>query len=231
MISYHCRMTTYVEVPVESPLRVAARSAGVVWIGLFVLGLGFGVIVTAHGLPWWLAPIISGVLFAGSLEFVLVGLLAASAPLAAIAMTTFLVNSRHLFYGLSFPLHRVEGRMAKLYSIFALCDEAFAIASSKMRSPQILWTQLGLHSSWMFGSLLGAGVGSSLLAGVEGLDFVLTALFLVLAVDAYRADPNRVTLLLAGGSGLFGLIVAPGSMLVVSMLVFTAALIVRHCRA
>ena len=58
-------------------------------------------------------------------------MLAAAAPIAAIAMTSFLVNSRHLFYGLSFPLHRVHGWHRKAYSIFALCDEAYAITTSK----------------------------------------------------------------------------------------------------
>ncbi|SNT15955.1 AzlC family ABC transporter permease [Rhodococcoides kyotonense] len=209
----------------------ASRSAGVVWVGLFTLGIGFGVLVTSHGFPWWLAPIISGVLFAGSVEFIIIGMLAAAAPIAAIAVTTLLVNSRHLFYGLSFPLHRVDGRFAKGYSIFALCDEAFALASSRMRSGQILWTQFGLHASWVVGSFVGALVGHSVLGDVQGLDFVLTALFVVLALDAYRADPNKVTLVLAGASGAVGLLVAPGSMLAVSMGVFTAVLIVRHFRS
>jgi 4-azaleucine resistance transporter AzlC len=223
-------MTTLAPTQLRSPLRDATRSAGVVWLGLFVLGIGFGVIVTAHNLPWWLAPIMSGVLFAGSVEFILVGLLAASAPLAAIAITTLLVNSRHLFYGLTFPLQQVDGRMAKLYSIFALCDEAFALASARLRGKQILWTQLGLHSSWMMGSLVGAGIGSSLLSGLEGLDFVLTALFVVLFLDVYRENPDRVTLGLAVGAGVIGYLLAPGSMLVVAMCVFTAALMVRHRR-
>lgn len=223
-------MTTLAPPRVRSSFHDATRSAGVVWLGLFVLGIGFGVIVTAHDLPWWLAPIMSGVMFAGSVEFILVGLLAASAPLAAIAITTFLVNSRHLFYGLSFPLHRVDGRFAKLYSIFALCDEAFALASTRMKSGHILWTQFGLHSSWMVGSLVGAAMGSSVLAGLEGLDFVLTALFLVLFLDVYRENPDKTTLWLALGAGLIGYVVAPGSMLVVSMSVFTAALLVRHRR-
>ncbi|MBY6411968.1 AzlC family ABC transporter permease [Rhodococcus sp. BP-252] len=209
----------------------AFRSAGVIWFGLFTLGLGFGVVVTSHGFPWWIAPIISGVLFAGSVEFVLIGMLAAAAPLAAVAVTTFLVNSRHLFYGLSFPLHRVEGRFAKLYSIFALCDEAFAMITSHMRSGRILWTQLGLHMSWMVGSFLGGLAGHTVLGDVQGLDFVLTALFVVLVVDAYRADPNRVTLVLAVLSGAVGLLFSPGSMLVVSMCVFTMTLIVRHVRS
>lgn len=224
-------MTEGVRAPLRTSFLDASRSAGVVWIGLFTLGIGFGVLVASHGFPWWLAPIISGVMFAGSVEFILIGMLAAAAPIAAIAATTLLVNSRHLFYGLSFPLHRVEGRFAKGYSIFALCDEAFALASSRMRGGQIVWTQFGLHFSWVVGSLVGAVVGHSVLGDVEGLDFVLTALFVVLALDAYRADPNRVTLVLAGLAGIFGLLVSPGSMLAVSMGVFAAALVVRHLRS
>ncbi|MGL5445237.1 MAG: AzlC family ABC transporter permease, partial [[Mycobacterium] stephanolepidis] len=57
----------------------AVSHAGVVWAGLFALGIGLGVVVTSHGLPWWLAPIISGVLFAGSVEFILIGMLSAGA--------------------------------------------------------------------------------------------------------------------------------------------------------
>jgi predicted branched-subunit amino acid permease len=90
-----------------------------------------GFTTAVYGFPWWLAAVISAVMFAGSVEFILVGMLAVAAPIATIAMTTFLVNSRHLFYGLSFPLHRVDGWHRKAYSVFALCDEAYALTTSK----------------------------------------------------------------------------------------------------
>ena len=134
---------------VRSDLAVAARENWVIWAGLFALGIGFGVLVTSHGFAWWIAPLISATMFAGSVEFILIGMLAVGAPLAAIATTTFVVNSRHLFYGLSFPLNRVNGRLAKAYSVFALCDEAYALMTAKdpetLRSRRILWTQAGLH--------------------------------------------------------------------------------------
>jgi len=217
---------------VRGELVAAAREAGVIWLGLFVLGIGFGVVVTSHGLPWWLAPVISAALFAGSVEFILVGMLAAAAPIAAVAMTTLLVNSRHLFYGLSFPLHRVQGRLRKAYSVFALCDEAFAILSSKdpstLSTARIVGTQAGLHASWATGALVGALVGTTLLADVEGLDFVLTALFVVLAMDAYRALPDRTTLALAVGAAVTAQLLAPASMLLVAMTLFAVALVLRH---
>lgn len=216
----------------RSDFKDAARDAGVIWLGLFALGIGFGVVVTSYGLPWWLAPIISGVMFAGSVEFILVGMLAVGAPIATVALTTFLINSRHLFYGLSFPLHRVRGRLARAYSVFALVDEAYALTASRnpesLTSGRILWIQAGLHCSWTSGALTGGLAGSALLGGLEGLDFILTALFVVLTIDAYRAAPDNRTLVVAVIAAALAYVVAPGSMLLVAMAVFAATLIARH---
>jgi 4-azaleucine resistance transporter AzlC len=213
-------------------LRDAAREAGVVWTGLFALGVGFGVLVTSHGLPWWLAPIISATTLAGSVEFLLAGLLAAAAPVTAVALTTFLVNSRHLFYGLSFPLHRITGRLPRAYSVFALTDEAYALTAGKdpdeLTGRRILWTQFGLHASWVAGALAGGLVGHRLLDDVKGLGFVLTALFVVLAMDAFRDSPDLCTLAAALCSAVVALLVAPASMLLLAMSVFTASLAARH---
>jgi 4-azaleucine resistance transporter AzlC len=213
-------------------LHEAAREAGVVWMGLFALGIGFGVLVTSHGLPWWLAPIISATTLAGSVEFILAGMLAAAAPVTAVALTTFLVNSRHLFYALSFPLHRVTGRLPKAYSVFALTDEAYALTAGRdpdsLTSGRILWTQFGLHASWATGALAGGLVGHRLLGDVQGLEFVLIALFVVLAMDAFRDRPDRCTLGLAVVAAVVALLIAPASMLLVAMSVLTASLVARH---
>jgi 4-azaleucine resistance transporter AzlC len=216
----------------RSDFLAVTRDVGVLWAGLFALGIGFGVLVTSHHLPWWLAPVISATMFAGSVEFLLIGMLAVAAPIAAIATTTFLVNSRHLFYGLSFPLDRVQGRIAKAYSIFALCDEAYAIITSSdpatLTTRRISWTQLGLHFSWAGGALVGGLVGATMLSGVKGLDFVLTALFVVLTFDGYRAHRDRTTLILGAAAAAIALLIAPESMLLIAMILFTVALGVRH---
>lgn len=216
----------------RSTVRDAAGDAGPVWAGLFALGVGFGVLVTEHGLPWWLAPVISGVLFAGSAEFLLVGMIAVAAPVATVALTTFLVNSRHLFYGLSFPLHRVRGRAARAYSVFSLCDEAFALLTARdadgLSTRRIVTTQLGIHLSWVAGALTGALAGTAFLHGLEGVDFVLTALFVVLALDAYRACPDRLALGTAVAAAVLAWVLAPGSMLLVALSGYTAVLVVRH---
>jgi predicted branched-subunit amino acid permease len=73
------------------------------------LGTAFGLLVRCAGLPRWRATVFGSVVFAGSLEFLLVVLVATAVPLAQVALTTVMVNSRHVFYALSFPLHGSRG--------------------------------------------------------------------------------------------------------------------------
>lgn len=217
--------------PQHSNVAETVRDAGVIWFGLFVLGSGFGVLAANQGLRWWLAPLISASVFAGSAEFILAGLLASRAPLATIATTILFINSRHLFYALSFPLERVQGRLARLYSVFAMIDEAYALLAPRdprtLSSRRILFTQAGLHASWVSGSLVGALAGSTLFSDVQGVEFILTSLFVVLTIDTYRQRPDRVALSLAVGSSVLAIALAPDHMLLVAMSVFTAALVVR----
>lgn len=216
----------------HSAFSDAARDAGTLWLGLFALGIGFGMLVCSYGFPWWLAPVISGVVFAGSVEFLLIGMLAAASPIGAIALTTFLVNFRHLFYGLSFPLSRVTGRIGKCYSIFALCDEAYALLSARdpetLSSARILWTQAGLHLSWATGALVGGLVGTNLLRNIAGLGFASTALFLVLAIDAFRSRHDIATLLAALTCAGIALVTPREFMLFLAMGLFVTVLAVRH---
>jgi predicted branched-subunit amino acid permease len=110
--------------------RAALTDTLPVGAGMVPLGVAFGILVTQAGLAWWWTPVISGLLFAGSLEFLLLALMTAAAPLPTIALTTLLVNSRHVFYCLTFPLHRVRGRLGRLYARFALIDEAYALTTA-----------------------------------------------------------------------------------------------------
>ena len=108
-------------------LRITAPVAA----GYIPLGLAYGVLVIQLGLPWWLAPALSLSAYSGSAELLVVTLAAQNTPLAVIAVTMLLVNFRHLFYAFSFPLHVIEGRVARLFSIYALVDEAYALTSAR----------------------------------------------------------------------------------------------------
>src|SRR5690606_26639669 len=95
--------------------------------------------------PWWLAPALSIGVFAGSVELLLVGMIAASTPLLTIAVTVFAVNFRHVFYPLSFPIQAVKPGLGRAYSIYAMIDEAYAtyvlMPSEKLSSARMLTGQ------------------------------------------------------------------------------------------
>ncbi|MDH6283856.1 4-azaleucine resistance transporter AzlC [Prescottella agglutinans] len=215
----------------RSDIRAAARDTVSVGFGLFPLGLAFGLLLVQSGFHWWWAPIFSLTIYAGSLEFLAIGLVLAVTPLASVAMTTFLVNFRHVFYGLSFPLHRVRGPAARLYSMYALTDEAYAVTAAKdpnsLSSRRILFIQVFCQLYWVLGGVVGAVVGGVIPMQLVGLDFALTALFVVLAIDAYRVRPDVPTPILALLSALVALVVARDQMLVVAMAVFVVALLLR----
>src|SRR5215471_18617540 len=158
----------------------------------------------------------------GSFEFLLIGLTVAAAPLAQIAMTAFLVNSRHVFYALSFPLHQVTGTAGKTYSTFALTDEAYALTTSALTtgrtardwpSRRILWMQASMHAYWVTGATAGAVLGAAIPAHIAGLGFAMTALFAVLAIDAFRARRDVPTPIAAVACALVARFLFPGQLL------------------
>lgn len=209
--------------------RSAALYAGPVALSMVPLGVAFGLVLTQMGLAWWWAPIFSAVIYAGSLEFLVVALVSAAAPLSQIAVTALVVNSRHVFYSISFPLHRVKKGPARAYSTFALTDEAYALTAlpevSSWPSKKILTLQFLLQVSWVAGATLGALAGTILpLGALQGFEFALIALFMVLAFESYLANPRVFTVVLAVGIGLAAAAFFPDQMLLTAYTALVVAL-------
>jgi len=209
----------------------AFRITAPVMLGYLPLGAAFGMLLVAAGFDWWWAPIWAVLLYSGSLQYLAVPMLATGVGLAQIAVTSFFVQFRHVFYRLSFPLHKISPLAARAYGAQALTDEAYALLSpyrAKPATSRFLFTaQLLCHSYWIVGCTVGALLGSSLNLQIEGLDFTLTALFVVLALEAYRTDPDRGTVLAALACGLVARLIWGTEMLVPGLLAFVAILIVR----
>jgi len=213
-------------------LRRVTELSAPIGLAFIPLGMALGFLVVHSGLAWWWAPVFAAVIYAGSLEFLMVGLTAAAAPVPTVALTTFIVNSRHVFYALSFPLHRVHGVAAKAYSTYTLSDEAYAVGVSPeaqhWTTRPILLMQAYFHGLWVAGAALGGVVGEALpIEKLKGLDFALTALFIVLAIDAYRQRPDRLTAAGAAGCAVLAWLLAPGQLLVCAFAAFTGLLLVR----
>lgn len=227
--SYSCCVSTLL---VKSDFALAFSDTRPVSFAYAALGATLGVLVVHSGLDWWWATAFTTFVYAGSLEFLLVGLVVAAVPLAHIALTAFLVNLRHVFYALSFPLHRIPNLPGKLLGTFGLTDEAFAIVVARppehWSGARILWLQGFCQFYWVGGATVGALAGSLVPSGLAGLDFALTALFVVLVIDAYRAQRDIPTPLIAVLSAFVALALFPQQMLVVSMVLFTVGLLVRY---
>lgn len=188
-----------------SSVKDGLRDSTPIFLGYIPLGIAFGIVLVTAGIPGWWAPIFATVVYAGSMEFLLVSLITGGVGLVTVALSALFVNGRHLFYGLSFPRNVPPGRFARAYSIYSLTDEVYAVTAAKDHSRMtwryLLTVQLCSHLSWVLGATLGWLVGSSfggfISQHTDVADFVLTALFTVLAIEAYKANPDSGALVAA----------------------------------
>jgi 4-azaleucine resistance transporter AzlC len=180
-----------------SALRAAFPATIPVLTGYGCLGLAYGLLMSSIGYsPLW-ALAMSAVVYGGSIEYAAIPLLtSAFSPVQAFLLAV-MVNARHIFYGLSL-LGKYQGMgKARPYLIFSLTDETFSLISTLEppsgveRKDFYFWISLLDHSYWTIGSFLGAVVGSLLTFDTTGLDFVLTALFVVLFLEQWKKKENR----------------------------------------
>ncbi|WP_200329458.1 AzlC family ABC transporter permease [Leucobacter sp. L43] len=219
------------------PPRRAEIAAGLgdslgVGIGILPLGVALGVLVVQAGLPWWLAPALSIGIFAGSVELLLVSLIAAATPLVTIAITVFAVNFRHVFYAFSFPVSRVRRGLPRAYSVYAMIDEAYAtyvlMDENRLTSARMVAGQLAMQTYWVVGGLIGVALATALPEPIEGFEFALVALFVVMTLDAVRTRREVPSALLAALAAAIAIVTVPESALLAALLVFTALLAGRY---
>lgn len=202
-----------------------------VMAGYLVLGLGFGVLLQSkgYGLGWALA--MSLLIYAGSMQYVAVDLLAGGASLIAAALMTLTVNARHLFYGISMVERYRDAGPAKPYLIFALTDETYSLVCSGEvpegvdRRGYFFLVSLLDQLYWVAGSAAGALVGSLLPFDSTGIDFSMTALFLVVMTEQWRASRDHTPALVGLGVSLACLVVfGADNFLIPAMIGITLAL-------
>ena len=216
----------------KNDIAAGIRQTLPVGMGLVPLGLAFGLLVAQTGFAWWWAPIFSVIVYAGSMEFLAVGLVMAHTGLIGAAVTSFMVNFRHIFYGLTFPRHLVRSRLGRAYSTYALTDESYAIVSAtgpaeKMTGVHLLTIQLLCQVLWVGSGIVGAVTGATLPEGIKGAEFALVALFAVLAMDAFETSRDWSLPISAIACTLLGWLVNPGQMLVIGLVLYFALLLVR----
>lgn len=218
--------------PVWCAFRAAAPQTLPVFAGYLVLGLGYGIYVQSLGLPVWLPPLMGTVVYGGSLEFVLASLLLGSfAPVSAFLMA-LMIQARHLFYGLTM-LQRYRGYgLRSAYMIFAMSDETFSITCSAEPSEGVdkgwfmFFITLLDQIYWVASAAMGAALGSVLPFSTEGVDFVMTAMFVVIFLNQWEKEKQHASAIIGIAAPLVCLrIFGSGSFLIPSMVCILVALL------
>jgi 4-azaleucine resistance transporter AzlC len=162
-----------------------------VGMGYVPAGFAYGVLALQAGLPVWVVVAMSVFVYAGALQFAAVPMLAGAAGLPTVALTTLMINLRHVIYAIPL-LERLPGRRAaKAYVIAALTDETYSVLTTlpPQRCRALGWRiALVNHGYWLLGTLLGVALGAQAARWIPHLDFALPALFVILAIEQYRAQ-------------------------------------------
>lgn len=218
-------------------IRLAFVDTLPVMAGYIFLGIGFGILLYSKGFGVWWALLISLTVYAGSMQFVAVNLLAGGAGLLYTALTTLTVNARHLFYGVSLVEKYRDTGKRKPYLIFSLTDETYSLVCSETAGDRaadkhryFLLVSLLDHIYWVAGSVIGGLLGGVIPFNIQGVDFALTALFITIFVEQWLSTKNHRPALLGVGISAGCLMLFGDNFLIPALCLITALLLTLRRR-
>lgn len=186
-------------------IRQAAPIAAPVMIGYFTVGATFGLTAAQAGFGWVWPLVISLVQFAGAAQFMIVAMVSQGAALTEIAAVVFLLNLRHVFYGLPFLARRPRSLLGRLLMIFWLTDETYSLLTTRKQAdpPRVQIAVGGLnYASWAAGTLVGSVIGQILPLQIDSFAFALSALFAILLTEQLRSHRSLVPVLVGFAAAL-----------------------------
>lgn len=199
--------------------------------GYLVLGMGFGILLKSKGYGVLWAFSMSTVIYAGSMQYLAIDLITSGAGLITTALTTLMVNARHLFYGISMVDKYKNAGRGKPYLIYALSDETYSLVCSEndlapeQKNRYYLAVTALDQFYWVAGTVLGSLLGSLIRFSTEGLDFALTALFISIFVDQWLGTKDHAPAAVGVAASVLCLVLfGPDRFLIPSMLLITLAL-------
>lgn len=191
---------------IHKAMKAAFPHTVPVMMGYLFLGFAFGVLMQSKGFSFIWAVLMSLLIYAGSMQFVAINFLTGGTGIISIIMLTLMVNIRHVFYGLAMLTKFRDIGKKKPYLIFALTDETFSLLCSA-EPPQnvnknwfLFWIAFLDQIYWITGTALGGILGSILPFNTKGIDFAMTALFVVIFVEQWKSSKNHIPAL----TGLIG---------------------------
>ena len=220
----------------RSLLRTAFLDTVPVMTGYLFLGFGFGIYLNENGYGFIWALSMSLFIYAGSMQYVAVSLMTGGASLLTAALTTLMVNARHLFYGISMVDAYKGAGKKKPYLIFSLTDETYSLVIQRTKDPDrhsyCFLVSLLDQIYWVTGSALGSLAGTLIPLNYEGIDFVLTALFVTIFVEQWLSTRNHLPALVGILSSVLCLLLFGADVfLIPSMVLIAVSLILLRKEA
>lgn len=214
-------------------IKEAFRLSIPVATGFLPLGAAFGILMHSIGYNWMWSGFFSLIAFAGSIQYLSISLLTSAFNPVNAFLVSLMVNARHLFYGISMMDKYKDAGKIKPFLIFGLCDETFSINSSlemKGRKDSVkLYTYVTLFDwfYWVLGSVIGGLIAGTFTFNSLGMDFALTALFVVLFLEQIQKKKNRIPGLIGLSASVISLMVfGSESMIIPAMIIILAVFLI-----
>lgn len=210
---------------------LAFKASMPVILGYLPTGFAFGLMITTAGYNIMLSVIMSVVMYAGAGQYLAVDFILENSGYIKIALLTFLVNSKHLFYGLSLLNDYKDIGIKKLYLIFSLTDETYAVLTGPMpegcdRTKFCIYVSIIDHLAWVTGTLLGGLIGTAIDFNTEGLTFAMTALFIVIAMGQWKNAESKIPFAVGVIAALFSFYVFGSENILLAASVLTVVILI-----
>jgi len=215
----------------------AFRRTVPIMVGFFPLGVAYGILMSAAGYNFLWSGLVSLTVLAGSLQFLMLTFFAGGLSVTAMAVMALLLNSRHIFYGISYIDEFKSYGLWKYFMIYSLSDESYSLLCSYKPLEGVDRKTVNIMSSgfvcfyWVTFSMLGGLVGKLITFDTTGIDFALTALFTVILLDQMKEADNKLPALVSivSAAGCL-LVLGPKNFLLPSLLVTVAVLLLLRPR-
>ena len=213
-------------------VRSALKISLPIMFGFVPLGITFGLLFQELGYPWFFATLMGIIVYAGAAQFMAIGFLSAGLGVLEIAMSTFFLNSRHMFYGLAFLESFGNWNLRKFYLIFGMTDETYALLTT-IKVPEkyikerfYLFITLFAQLYWVLGCTLGALSADILTFNTDGIEFAATALFVVLLIEQWIIVRRILPFILGFIASIIALIFFVNHMLLIAIMISIASIVI-----
>lgn len=186
----------------STTLKTAFVKSIPIFCSYVFVSMAYGMMMASAGFPWYDSLLVSLTVYTGAFQFVLITFLSSGASLITIALTALLMNSRQSFYSITFLKEFKQMGRRKLYMIHTMTDETYAVNCTldlpkKEKEDTMFLVALFSRCYWIVGSVLGGILGQIIPFDLTGLDFCMTALFLIIFIDQWE-KAEKHTLALTG---------------------------------